>query len=143
MISPDGVAPSRIVDVSASVIFPCTIKFRRRFLLLTPADPGGPGKRAVKRLCVLCISTCIVIYSVMYAITASLSHTHFCRATLCKRGMCCGLCLSVRLSVLPSHAGIVSKWLNLGPCKHCCTIAQGLQFPMPKIYGKLDGSHPQ
>ena len=29
MISPDGVVPSRIVGVSANVIFPCTIKFRR------------------------------------------------------------------------------------------------------------------
>jgi len=28
LISPDGVAPIRIVGVSASVIFPCTIKSR-------------------------------------------------------------------------------------------------------------------
>jgi len=46
LISPDGVAPSWLVGVSASVIFSCTIisiKSRRRFLL-TPAHPGGPGK---------------------------------------------------------------------------------------------------
>jgi len=31
------------------LIFPCTIKSRSS--LLAPAHPGGPGKRAVKRLC--------------------------------------------------------------------------------------------
>jgi len=31
------------------LIFPCTIKSRNS--LLAPADPGGPGKRAVKWLC--------------------------------------------------------------------------------------------
>jgi len=36
LISPDGVWPSRMVGVSASVIFPCTIKSRR--FLLAPAD---------------------------------------------------------------------------------------------------------
>ena len=48
LVSPDGVAPSRMVSVSASVIFPCTIKSRHS--LLAPAHLGGPGKRAVKRL---------------------------------------------------------------------------------------------
>jgi len=43
LISPDGVAPSRFVGMSASVIFPCTIKFIRRFLL-SPAHLGSPGK---------------------------------------------------------------------------------------------------
>jgi len=38
-----------IVGVSASVIFPDTIKSRRRFLL-APADLGSPEKRSVKRL---------------------------------------------------------------------------------------------
>ena len=33
------------------LIFPCTIKSRSS--LLAPAHPGGPGKRAVKWLCVL------------------------------------------------------------------------------------------
>ena len=32
------------------LIFPCTMKSRSS--LLAPAHPGGPGKRAVKRLCV-------------------------------------------------------------------------------------------
>ena len=49
MVSPDGVVPSRMVCVSAPLlIFPCTIKSRSS--LLAPAHPGGPGKRAVKRL---------------------------------------------------------------------------------------------
>ena len=43
--------PSWMVGVSASVILPCTIKFRGRFLLAT-AYPGSPGKSAIKRLCV-------------------------------------------------------------------------------------------
>jgi len=54
LISPDGVALSRIVGVSASDISPCTIKFRRSFLL-PPAHPGFPGKRAVKRF--VCVSS--------------------------------------------------------------------------------------
>jgi len=48
MVSPDGVAPSRMVGVSASVNLPCTIKSRSS--LLAPAHPVGPRKRAVKRL---------------------------------------------------------------------------------------------
>ena len=38
------------------LIFPCTIKSRSS--LLAPAHPGGPGKRAVKRLC--CV-WCVVV----------------------------------------------------------------------------------
>ena len=53
MISPDGMASSRMVGGSASVIFPCTIKSKRRFLL-APAHPGNPGKRAVKWPCMFC-----------------------------------------------------------------------------------------
>jgi len=49
LVSPDGVAPSRMVSLSASVTR-CTIKSRSS--LLAPAHPGGPGKRAIKRLCV-------------------------------------------------------------------------------------------
>jgi len=51
LITLDGVAPSRMVGMSASVILPCTIKSRGRFLL-APAYPGSPWKRVVKRLCV-------------------------------------------------------------------------------------------
>ena len=49
VVSPDGVAPSRMVGVSASVNLPLHRKSRSS--LLAPAHPGGPGKRAVKRLC--------------------------------------------------------------------------------------------
>jgi len=54
LISPDGVASIRIVGVSASDIFPCTIKSRKRFLL-APAHPGSPGKRVIRRLCDLSV----------------------------------------------------------------------------------------
>ena len=47
LVSLDGVAPSRMAGVSASVNFPCTMKSRSS--LLATAHPGGPGKRAVKR----------------------------------------------------------------------------------------------
>jgi len=47
LVSPDGVAPSRMVGVSASVNLPCTIKSRSS--LLAPAHPGGPRRKAVKR----------------------------------------------------------------------------------------------
>jgi len=48
LVSPDGVAPSQMVGVSACVNLLCTIKSISS--LLAPAHPGGPGKRAVKRL---------------------------------------------------------------------------------------------
>jgi len=57
LISPDGVAPSRIVGVSASDVSPCTMKPRKIFLLAL-AHPDGPGKRAVKQLCV-CVCVCV------------------------------------------------------------------------------------
>jgi len=45
------------------LIFPCTIKSRSSFLAL--AHPGGPGNRAVKRLCVCvlikAICSCVVL----------------------------------------------------------------------------------
>jgi len=51
MVSPDGVVPSWMVSVSASVNLPLhhnTIKSRSS--LLATAHPGSPGKGAVKRL---------------------------------------------------------------------------------------------
>jgi len=38
-------------------IFPCTIKHRSS--LLTPAHPGGPEKRAVKRFVCVCVCVCV------------------------------------------------------------------------------------
>jgi len=51
LISPDGVAPSQTVGVSASDISHGTKKSRRRFFL-APIHTASPGKRAVKWLCV-------------------------------------------------------------------------------------------
>jgi len=53
MISPDGVAPSRMVRVSASVNLPLHHKVQK--FSSGTGSLGGPGKGAVKRLsvCVL------------------------------------------------------------------------------------------
>ena len=56
MISWDGVAPSWVVGVSASVILPCTIKSRGRFLP-APAYPDSPGKEGHKM--VVCVCVCV------------------------------------------------------------------------------------
>ena len=58
LVSLDGVAPSWMVDVSASVIFPCTIKSRNPFL--APAHPGGPGKKGRKTVVVVVV---VVVFS--------------------------------------------------------------------------------
>jgi len=58
LISPDGVSPSRMVGVSASVIFSCAIKSRRRFLL-AQAHPGSPGKRSRKTVVCVCVCVCV------------------------------------------------------------------------------------
>ena len=60
LISPDGLASSWIVGVSASVILHCTIKSRRRFLL-APAHPGSAGNSVVRRLYV-CVVTLARVY---------------------------------------------------------------------------------
>jgi len=48
LVSPDGVAPSRMVGVSASVNLPLHHKVQK--FSSGTAHPGGPEKRAVKRL---------------------------------------------------------------------------------------------
>ena len=49
LVSPDGVAPSQVVSVSASVNLPLHHK-DQKFSPGTGSPAGGPGKRAVKRL---------------------------------------------------------------------------------------------
>jgi len=48
LLSPDGVAPSRMVSVSASVNLP--FHHKSRSSLLASSHLAGPGKRAVKWL---------------------------------------------------------------------------------------------
>jgi len=71
-----GVAPTRTVGTSASIIFPCSIKIQKtaggetqperstakaegRVLLLVLAYPGCPGTKAVKRW--LLLSVCLFL----------------------------------------------------------------------------------
>ena len=48
LVSPDGVAPSQMISVSASFNLPLHHKSRSSVMAL--AHPGGPGKRAVNGL---------------------------------------------------------------------------------------------
>jgi len=47
--------------MSACVIFPCTIKSRRRFLL-APAHLGSPGKKAAKWLWCVWVCVCMITH---------------------------------------------------------------------------------
>jgi len=55
LISPDRMAPSRIVSVSTSVIFPCTMDHKSTRFLLAPAHPGSPGERGRKMVVCVCV----------------------------------------------------------------------------------------
>jgi len=61
LVSPDGVAPSRMVGVSASVNLPLHHKVQK--FLLAPAHPGGPGKGAVKWF------WCVVVWYSLFILT--------------------------------------------------------------------------
>jgi len=51
--------------------------------------------------------------------------------------------LLVRLSVCPSHAGIVSKWLNLSSnCLHCL-VAHDSSFLRTKFFPEFQWEHPK
>jgi len=60
------------------LIFPCTIKSRSS--LLAPSHPGGPGKRAIKRLycgVVECAQKSISAYNAVGEIIAGFPRDHF------------------------------------------------------------------
>jgi len=57
LLSPDGEPPIQMVSMSTSVNLPLNDKSRSS--LLAPAQPGGPRKRAVKRL------WCVVMQQVL------------------------------------------------------------------------------
>ena len=62
LVSPDGVAPSRMVNVSASVNHPLHHKVRSS--VLAPARPGCPGKKGRKTVVSVCVcvsSTRIIV----------------------------------------------------------------------------------
>jgi len=67
LISLDGVAPIRMVGVSASVIFPCTIKSKR--FLVASTHPSSPGKRAVAhRLTDVCFAAIATFVNTMLSV---------------------------------------------------------------------------
>ena len=68
------------------LIFPCTIKSRSS--LLAPAHPGGPGERAVKRLCV-----CVCKYYTIASCTQLLLFSTLCN--LLSKSVICFLCSGV------------------------------------------------
>jgi len=72
---------------------------------------------------------------------ASTPPLSFYRAMLRIRGTSHGP-VSVRLSVRPSHVGVLLKRLNVGSDKHYHTIAQDSSFLTPKISAKFDRGHP-
>jgi len=60
LVSPDGVAPSRMVGVSASVNLPLHHKVQK--FSSGTGSPGWSWKWAVKRLCVCVFSVCFRCY---------------------------------------------------------------------------------
>jgi len=70
-------------------------------------------------------------------ILTCVSHT----ASVIDIGWTC-VCPSVRLSVCPSHAGIVSKRLNLSSnCLHCL-VPHGSSFLRTKLFPEFQWVHP-
>jgi len=61
LVGLDGVTPSQMVGVSASLVFPCTIESRSS--LLAPARLGGPRKMAVVVVMLpICYTVCPIVY---------------------------------------------------------------------------------
>jgi len=54
LISPDGVAPSQMVGVSASVIFPCTIKVQKKISSGT-GSPRWSWEKGQKMAVCMCL----------------------------------------------------------------------------------------
>ena len=65
LIRLDGVAPSQMAGMSASVIFPCTIEVQK--ILLAPSHLGITAKMAIKRLCV-CTCVCKAVHRLQFTI---------------------------------------------------------------------------
>ena len=91
MLSPDGVAPSQMVGVSASVNLPLHPKVQK--FSSGTGSPGWSRKKAIKRLCVyVCVCVCVCEYVEVTVLNSG------CLAELC--------CLPVWPHVGP---GVVSK----------------------------------
>ena len=70
-----GYLPERGADLHMAQLMPlpltvsCFSKTQIGFTFLVPADPGNPGKRAVKRVCV-CACVCVYVYTHKMAIVS-------------------------------------------------------------------------
>jgi len=60
----------------------CFSKIQIVFTFLVRAHPGGPGQRAVKRVCV-CVCVCVASRYARYACTDGHTHTHTHLTALC------------------------------------------------------------
>jgi len=58
-----------------------------------------------------------LIFTALYYAKRGICHR---RVSMCEWKSC--VLFNGYVSVCVSHAGIVSKWLNVGPRKKCCTI---------------------
>jgi len=128
------------------LIFPCTVESRSS--LLAPAHSGGPGKRAVKRLCVCvtyhrdntntldCFSgltpRSVSSHKTEYLGTTGAVFTH---ATLAGMDISfCRVCLSVCLVISTCSTKMVKRRI-MQTMPH--DSPRTLVFPMPKISAKL------
>ena len=67
----------------------CFNKIQIAFTFLVPADPGSPGKRAVKRVCVcVCVCVCFVPHSITRRLPPPLLLC--CRKTFEQQLLACG-----------------------------------------------------
>jgi len=62
--------------------FSCFSKIQIGFTFLLPAHPGGPGKRAVKRVCV-CVCVCVCVHLRPWIAFTVISALPFCVIIYC------------------------------------------------------------
>jgi len=67
LISPDGVAPTLMVSISAqSCYLPLQHEVQKKFFLLALAHPGSDGNRAIKRCVCVCVFSQPKLFNVQH-----------------------------------------------------------------------------